>query len=173
MKKIRPAGIAIFLLFSIIATGCTASDITQAKNGDTVQVSYTGKLADGTVFDSSVGQEPLQFTLGSNQIIPGFEKAVLGMKVGDKKTVTIPADEAYGPRLNNLIFEVPRDRLSSDTTPEVGQVLQSSQADGSIIVVTIMEVSDSSVIVDANHPLAGEDLTMDIELMKILPSGAN
>jgi peptidylprolyl isomerase len=146
-------------------TGCGAA---QAKNGDTVQVNYTGKLADGTVFDSSVGREPLEFTLGAGQMIPGFEKAVFGMKVGEKKTVTIPVDEAYGPHRDDLVIEVPRDKLPAGLTPEVGQQLGVKQADGSTAVVTITNVSDNNTVtIDANHPLAGKDLTFEIELVKI------
>ncbi|MBC8276256.1 MAG: peptidylprolyl isomerase [Chloroflexi bacterium] len=145
-------------------TGCNAS---QARNGDVVQVDYTGKLADGTVFDSSVERGPLEFTLGAGQVIPGFEKAVLGMKVGEQKTVTIPADEAYGPYRDEQVVELPREKLPSDMTPEVGQQLVMRQSDGSEIVVVITEVSDETVTIDANHPLAGKDLTFEIELVKI------
>ncbi|MBM3141602.1 MAG: peptidylprolyl isomerase [Chloroflexi bacterium] len=144
--------------------GCGAA---QAKNGNTVQVDYTGKLADGTVFDTSVGREPLEFTLGAGQLIPGFEKAVLGMKVGEKKTVTIPADEAYGPHRDEQVVELSREELPSDLTPQVGQQLVVTQQDGRQIIVVITEVSDETVTIDANHPLAGKDLTFEIELVKI------
>ncbi|MBM3119336.1 MAG: peptidylprolyl isomerase [Chloroflexi bacterium] len=146
-------------------TGCGAA---QVKNGDTVQVNYTGKLADGTVFDSSVERGPLEFTLGAGQLIPGFEKAVLGMKVGEKKTVIIPADEAYGPHRDEQVVEIPREELPSDLTPQVGQQLVVTQQDGRQIIVVITEVSDETVTIDANHPLAGKDLTFEIELVKIL-----
>jgi len=146
-------------------TGCNAS---QARNGDVVQVDYTGKLADGTVFDSSAERGPLEFTLGAGQMIPGFEKAVFGMKVGEKKTVTIPVDEAYGPRRDDLVVEVPREKLPSDMTPEVGQQLGIKQPDGRTAIVTITNVSDNNTVtIDANHPLAGKDLTFEIELVKI------
>ena len=158
----------ILLLGAILIPGCKAGDAAQAENGDVVQVHYTGKLADGTVFDSSVGREPLEFTLGAGQMIPGFEQTVLGMKVGESKTVTIPANEAYGPRLDDLIAEVLRERLPSDLTPEVGQQLGMNQPDGGVTIVTITGVSDNTVTIDANHPLAGEDLTFEIELVKIL-----
>ena len=149
-------------------TGCNAGpDAAQAKNGNTVQVNYTGKLADGTVFDTSIGREPLEFTLGAGQMITGFEKAVFGMKVGEKKTVTIPADEAYGPHLDEQVAEIPREKLPSDVTPEVGQQLVMRQADGREILATITEVSDETVTIDANHHLAGKDLTFEIELVKI------
>jgi peptidylprolyl isomerase len=155
----------VILIIGVMMTGCSAA---QAKNGDTVQVNYTGKLADGTVFDSSVGREPLEFTLGAGQMIPGFEKAVLGMKVGEKKTVTIPADEAYGPRRDDLVVKVPREKLPSGKTPEVGQQLEVRLPNGNTIIATITNVSDNNTVtIDANHPLAGKDLTFEIELVKI------
>ena len=141
----------------------------QAKAGDTVQVQYTGKLSDGTVFDTSVGKDPLEFKLGSGQIIAGFDKAVTGMHVGDKKTVTIPAADAYGARRPDLVVEVPMSQLPGDIKPQVGMQLESTQKDGSTLVVTITRVTDNtSVTIDANHPLAGQDLTFEIELLKIL-----
>jgi peptidylprolyl isomerase len=150
-------------------SGCgTTSNTGQAKNGDTVQVNYTGKLADGTVFDSSVGGNPLEFTIGKGLVIPGFEKAVMGMKIGEKKTVTIPANEAYGPSRADFIFEVPREKLTNVTNPQVGQQLKSTQNDGSLITAIITKVTDTIVTVDANHALAGKDLTFELELLKIL-----
>jgi len=158
--------LAVILIIGVMVTGCSAA---QAENGDTVQVNYTGRLADGTVFDSSVGREPLEFTLGAGQMIPGFEKAVFGMKVGEKKTVTIPVDEAYGPRRDDMIMEVPREKLPSDINPEVGMMLESTGKDGGRIIFTIINVSDNNTVtLDANHPLAGKDLTFEIELVKIL-----
>jgi peptidylprolyl isomerase len=160
--------LGIILLTGTVLTGCNSASTGGAKNGDTVQVNYTGKLADGTVFDSSQGRDPLEFTLGSGNMIPGFEKAVLGMKVGEKKTVTIPSDEAYGPHLDNLVIEVNKDRLASDVNPKVGQVLQATGQNGETIRFTIIGISDNgTVTLDANHPLAGKDLTFDIELVKI------
>jgi len=157
--------LAVILMIGVMMTGCNAS---QARNGDVVQVDYTGKLADGTVFDSSAERGPLEFTLGAGQMIPGFEKAVFGMKVGEKKTVTIPVDEAYGPRRDDLVVEVPREKLPSDMTPEVGQQLGIKQPDGRTAIVTITNVSDNNTVtIDANHPLAGKDLTFEIELVKI------
>ena len=157
--------LAVILVIGLMMTGCNAP---QAKYGDTVQVHYTGKLTDGTVFDSSVEREPLEFTLGAGQVILGFEKAVLGMKVGEKKTVTIPVDEAYGPRRDEQIAELPREKLPSDMTPEVGQQLGIKQPDGRTAIVTITNVSDNNTVtIDANHPLAGKDLTFEIELVKI------
>jgi len=162
--------VLIFLLvIALLIPGCSATDETaKAKDGDTVQVNYTGKLADGTVFDSSIGRQPLEVILGKGQVIPGFEKAILGMKVGENKTVTISANDAYGPYRNELIFEVPKEKLPAGVTPQVGQQLQGSQADGSVMVATITKVSDETVTLDANTPLSGKDLTFEIELVKIL-----
>lgn len=169
MKKNHIGFIVVFLLGGILLSGCnTSSAAAQVKNGNTVQVNYIGKLADGTVFDSSVGRTPLEFTLGGGKVIPGFDKAVLGMKVGEKKTVTIPSNEAYGPYRNDLTLEIPRADLAKDITPQVGMQLQSTQSDGSLIVVTITKMSETTVTLDANHPLAGKDLTFEIELVKIL-----
>jgi peptidylprolyl isomerase len=159
--------IAVMLTVAVL-TGCGSTATRVAQNGDTVQVNYTGKLADGTVFDSSEGHDPLEFTLGSDQLIPGFEQAVLGMKVGEKKTVRIPADEAYGQHLDELVIQVPRERLSSDQEPSVGQVLQVTGQDGKTYYFTITAISDNGTLtLDGNPPLAGKDLIFDIELVKI------
>ena len=157
----------IFALLSavLLMTSCAAG---VAQGGNTVQVNYTGKLEDGTVFDSSEGKSPLEFKLGEGRIIPGFENAVLGMKVGEKKTINISADDAYGPYRPELSIEVPRAQLPSGSVPEVGQMLQSQLEDGTVMVVQITKVSEISVTVDANHPLAGKTLIFDIELLKIL-----
>jgi len=166
--KVGYITILAVLLAGAILTGCQSANTGEARNGDTVEVHYTGKLADGTIFDTSIGGDPIEFTLGKGDMIPGFEKAVLGMKVGEKKTITIPSDEAYGPRLDNMVIEVPRERLPSDLTPEVGMQLVMAAPDGSTIPVTIVEVTDNTTVtLDANHPLAGKDLTFDVELVKI------
>lgn len=141
--------------------------MTQVQQGDTVKVHYTGKLEDGTVFDSSVSRDPLQFTLGKGQIIPGFEHAVVGMNPGESKTEKILADQAYGPRREDMVIEVDRQQLPADLQPEVGQQLQVSQTPGQAIPVMITDVSESRVMLDANHPLAGEDLIFDIQLLEI------
>lgn len=141
--------------------------MAQAKNGDTVDVHYTGKLDDGTVFDSSKGKEPLQFTLGTGQVIPGFEEPVVGMEPGQSKTIHIPSDRAYGPHQPDMVIEVPKDQLPEGMEPGVGDQLQVSQPDGRAYVVTVTNVSDASITLDANHPLAGKDLTFDIELVEI------
>ncbi len=149
----------------MLATGC--SGMVKAKNGDTVKVHYTGTLEDGTVFDTSVEREPLEFTLGQGQLIPGFEQAVIGMKIGDLKTINIPADQAYGPHRDDLILVIERGQLPEDLDPKVGQQLQMMQADGSIITVIIIEISETTVTIDANHPLVGKNLTFEIELVEI------
>jgi peptidylprolyl isomerase len=142
--------------------------MAQAKMGDTVKVHYTGKLDDGTVFDSSADREPLQFTIGSGNIIPGFEQAVVGMSLGDSKTEKIPIDQAYGPYVDEMVVTIERRQMPADLEPEVGQQLQIQQPNGQIIPVVVTDVSDSQVTLDANHPLAGEDLIFDINLVEIL-----
>lgn len=141
--------------------------MSQAKSGDTVHVHYTGKLGDGSVFDTSDGRDPLTFQLGVGHVVPGFDKAVTGMEVGEKKTVTFPSDEAYGPRLEQLVFMVPRDNLPGGYDPQVGETLGMETKDGRQMEVVVIEATDTSVKLDANHRLAGEDLTFDVELMKI------
>jgi len=167
-KKSCTALVSVILLVVMLVTGCSSA-IQQAKIGDTVKVHYTGRLQDGTIFDTSVGSEPLEFTLGQGQgqVIPGFEQAVIGMQVGESKTVTIPADQAYGPRRDDMILEVSRDELPDDLEPTVGMYLQMNQGDGGIMIVTITEVSETTIKIDANHPLAGQDLVFDIELVEI------
>jgi peptidylprolyl isomerase len=150
----------MILLAAVFTTGCGGP--AAAQTGDAVKVNYTGRIADGTVFDSSVGGEPYEFTLGQGQVIPGFDQAVIGMKVGESKTVTISFDKAYGPRRDDLIAEVGRDQLPPEIDPQVGMQLQGSQG-----VVTIVGVSETTVTIDANPPLAGQDLTFDIELVEI------
>ncbi|MDF1614471.1 FKBP-type peptidyl-prolyl cis-trans isomerase [Desulfurivibrio dismutans] len=141
--------------------------MTQAKSGDSVKIHYTGKLTDGTVFDSSDGREPLGFTIGNGEVIPGFEEAVSGMAVGESKNVTIPMDKAYGPRMDQLIIDVPRSQVPPDLNPEVDQSLQMSGPNGENVVVKVVDVSEESIKLDANPPLAGEDLNFDIELVEI------
>lgn len=141
--------------------------MAKAKKGDNVKVHYTGKLDDGTVFDSSVNREPLEFTMGGGQIIPGFEEAVTDMEPGDSKTTTIPADMAYGPHREEMVLVVNRAELPAELDLDVGQQLQSRQPDGQTMLFTVTELSDSSVTLDANHPLAGMDLTFDIQLVEI------
>ncbi|MGL5804230.1 MAG: FKBP-type peptidyl-prolyl cis-trans isomerase [Xenococcaceae cyanobacterium] len=141
--------------------------MVQAKAGDTVKVHYTGKLTDGTVFDSSFGNEPLRFTIGEGQVIPGFEHAAVGMDLGQSKTVTIPAEEAYGPHVRELVMIFAKEQIPPELSVEIGQQLQLHQDNGNPIPVVVTEVSDAEITLDANHPLAGEDLTFDLELVSI------
>lgn len=140
--------------------------MTQAQTGNQVKVHYTGRLDSGQVFDSSADRDPLEFTLGQGQLIPGFEAAVTGMQVGDKKTVTISTEDAYGPRQDDLLFSVERSQLPDHIQPEVGQQLQVNQ-EGQTAVVTISELTDTTMTLDANHPLAGENLTFDLEVVEV------
>ncbi|MFQ6007409.1 MAG: peptidylprolyl isomerase [Candidatus Zixiibacteriota bacterium] len=152
--------VAIFFLLS-----CSAERV--AKSGDTVKVHYTGKLEDGSVFDSSRDREPFELTIGSGMTIPGFENGIVGMAVGDTITITIPPEEAYGPRREDLVSTISRDQIPPNITPEVGQQLQMQHPSGNIINVTITDVMPDSVTFDANHPLAGKTLIFEIELMEI------
>ncbi len=142
--------------------------MVQAKHGDTVRVHYTGKLEDGTLFETSIERTPLQFTVGEGQIIPGFEKAVIGMNPSESKTTKVPVDEAYGPHLEEMVVTVDRNRLPADLKPEIDQRLQIRQADGRTTIAMVTDVSESSVTLDANHALAGKDLTFDIQLIEIV-----
>jgi len=141
--------------------------MAQAKNGDTVQIHYTGRLEDGTVFDSSEDREPLEFTLGEQQVIPGFETAVEGMEEGESKTAEIASENAYGEHRDDLVVDVPRDRLPEGMDPDVGERLQMQSPDGHTFNATVVGTDQSSLKMDANHPLAGKDLTFDIELVSI------
>lgn len=141
--------------------------MAQAKAGDQVSLHYTGTLNDGTVFDSSKGREPLEFTLGANQVIPGFDQAVMGMSPGDTRTVHIPVDQAYGPRRDDMILEVSPQEFPPDVEPRVGDRLQIRQANGASFQVTVSDVREDAVTLDGNHPLAGEDLNFEIELIAI------
>ena len=141
--------------------------MSQAKKGDSVKIHYTGTLEDGTVFDSSAGRDPLTFTLGGGQVIVGFEEAVLGMAIGDRKKVTIPSQKAYGEKNEELVIEVPRSQVPPDLDPEVDQKLQMGGPNGELVVVTVVAVNDEVVVLDANPPLAGKDLTFELELVAI------
>lgn len=138
-----------------------------AKKGDTVTVHYEGSLKDGTVFDSSRDRDPVSFKLGEGQLIPGFEKAVEGLAPGESTTAEVSPEEGYGPHRDEMVLAVERKQLPEDLDPDVGQQLQMQQPDGNSMVVTVAEVSDSSVTLDANHPLAGKELVFDIELVGI------
>jgi FKBP-type peptidyl-prolyl cis-trans isomerase 2 len=141
--------------------------MNQAANvGDTVRVHYVGTLDNGDRFDASVGGDPLEFTLGSGQVIPGFEEAITGMEIGETKQVRIPAEQAYGPYRDEMVLAIPRDQLPDDVELEAGQQVQMQQGDYTFIAV-VEDVSDSGVTFNANHPLAGEALNFDLKLMEI------
>lgn len=139
----------------------------KAKPGDTVRVHHRCQLKDGKILDDSGNREPLRFTIGGGRLIAAFEDAVVGMRPGESKSVIIPADEAYGPRREDLLFKVDRSRLAPNYNPRIGQRLQVRQSDDQAIVALVIEVSEASIILDANHPLAGKDLVFDIRLMEI------
>jgi FKBP-type peptidyl-prolyl cis-trans isomerase 2 len=141
--------------------------MTQVTSGDVVRIHYTGSLADGSVFDTSEGREPLEFTVGSGEIIPGLDKAMPGMTVGEEKTVTIPCDEAYGPRQEEAQQAVPRGQIPPDIPLEPGLQLQMRGPDGQAVPVTVAEITDEAVVLDANHPLAGKDLTFKVARVSI------
>ena len=138
------------------------------KSGDKIKVHYHGKLTNGETFDSSEGREPLEFEVGSGMVIPGFDVGVTGMSVGEKKTVNIPFAEAYGAKNPEMIIEMPKDRFPSDMELEVGMPLMMSDQQGQQFQVTIAEIKDDTVMLDANHPLAGQDLIFDLELVEIV-----
>ncbi len=142
----------------------------QVKSGDTVRVHYHGKLTDGTTFDSSEGREPLEFEVGSDMVIPGFDEGVTGMVVGEKRTLEIPAEEAYGPVQEEMFMEFPLDRFPAEMVPEAGMQLNMTDGQGQQFPVTIAEVRDEIVILDGNHPLAGKALIFDLELVEIAGS---
>lgn len=142
--------------------------MAQARDNDTVKVHYTGKLEDGTVFDSSVDRDPIQFTIGAGQVIAGFERAVTGMEPGETKTATLAPDEAYGPRREEMVSVVDRSQLPDDLELRPGQQLAVKQQDGRQFTVTVTELTDSTVTVDANHALAGKRLTFDLQLVAIV-----
>ena len=140
--------------------------MAQAKSGDTVKVHYTGKLADGTVFDSSANREPLEFTIGAGQLIPGFDQAVVGMEAGENKTVTVPFDQAYGPHHEQMVVQAQRSQFPPDADPKIGMQFESRGEDGQQFVVTVTAVEGDQITLDANHPLAGKDLTFEIEMVE-------
>ena len=139
----------------------------QAKKGDAVEVHYTGKLEDGSVFDTSISRAPLGFTLGDGNMIKGFDTAVHGMSIGDKKTVTIPAAEAYGERREDMMIDVPVAQVPSDIQPEIGMTLQLQGGNGQPMPVVVVNIDEEKITLDANHQLAGKDLIFEIELVKI------
>lgn len=142
--------------------------MAQAKQGNTVQIHYTGTLDDGTVFDTSRERHPLRFTLGSGQVIAGFNQAVIGMNAGESRTTRVPVELAYGPRRDEMVVTMNRDQLPSDVIPRVGQRLELTQADDKVVLATVTDMTEATLTLDANHPLAGKALTFDIELIAIV-----
>ena len=142
----------------------------QAKKGDTVKVHYHGKLTNGETFDSSKGREPLEFEVGGGMVIKGFDEGVMGMEVGEKKTINIPVDEAYGPRSEEMIIEFPKERFPAELQIEEGTPVMMSNEAGQDFPVLVAEIKEDSVMLDANHPLAGEELVFDLELVEIVDS---
>lgn len=141
--------------------------MAQVKSGDKIKVHYHGKLTNGETFDSSAGREPLAFEVGSGMVIKGFDDGVTGMVVGEKKTIQIPFMDAYGPRNPEMVIEMPKDRFPADMELELGMPLVMSDGQGQQFQVTIVEIKEAAVMLDANHPLAGQDLTFDLELVEI------
>jgi len=157
--------LAAMALLALLAIGCSGEKaITE---GDTVKVRYVGKLEDGMVFDSSKTGEPLEFTVGSGQLIPGFDQGVMGLKVGDTKTIMIPSDSAYGPVNPEAIFAVPRSDFPEEMELVEGQQIQKTMDNGRPIQAKILEIREDSVVIDMNHPLAGQTLIFDIEVVEI------
>ena len=142
--------------------------MAQAKQGDTVQLHYMGKLQDGTIFDSSRERHPLQFIIGNGQVIVGFEQAVIGMTVGEHKTTRIPMEQAYGPHREDMVVMMDRSKLPPGLNPKIGQRLEMTQVDDQTSLVTVTDATESTLTLDANHPLAGKELTFDIELVGIV-----
>jgi peptidylprolyl isomerase len=140
----------------------------QVKSGDKVKVHYHGKLRNGETFDSSEGREPLEFTVGEGQVIKGFDQGVIGMQVGDKRTVEIEVGDAYGEKNDDMIVEFPKQQFPPDMKPEVGMQLMMNNGQGQSFPVVVKDISEENVLLDANHPLAGEDLIFDIELVEIV-----
>lgn len=141
--------------------------MTAAQQGNTVKVHYTGKLEDGSVFDSSLQRDPLEFKIGEGQIIPGFEKAVVGMETGQNKTVQIEPDDGYGPRHEEMVQVVDRSQIPSNISLEIGAQLQANHPEGGPIILTVTDLTEADVTLDANHPLAGRNLTFEIEVVAI------
>ena len=142
--------------------------MAQVTQGDTVRVHYTGKLEDGTIFDSSINREPLEFTIGEGRLLPDFETGVMGMNPGDSKTINISCEKAYGPYRDEMLISLKREQIPENLDVEVNQPLQLVREDGQQIMVTVAEISESTVTLDANHPLAGQDLNFELQLVEIV-----
>lgn len=141
----------------------------QSDTGDTVRVHYKGSLLDGTEFDNSAGRDPIEVTIGNGQVIPGFEKALIGMTAGETRTVTIEPDQAYGQHETELVLSVPRDRIPADVALQAGGILQMTDASGDQINLLVVEFDDDTVTLDGNHPLAGKTLAFELQLVEIVP----
>lgn len=142
--------------------------MVQVKHGDTVTIHYTGYLKDGSEFESTNGKEPLTFTIGRGEVIPGFEKGVIGMHEGDVKSILIPPEDAYGDSNKNARVSMERSKIPSEIKPEIGMKLQARARNGTIKLVTVTDITDDKITVDVNHPLAGQELTFEVKLLKIL-----
>lgn len=147
--------------------------MAQAKNGDIVKVHYSGKLDTGVLFDTSEGSDPLQFEIGSRQLIPGFEEAVIGMSPGEKKTVQIPPEKGYGRYRDDKVIKIDKKNLPEDIIPAEGMTLEICASNGVMVPVQITEIEGSTVTLDANHPLSEQTLTFEIELVEIIPGKEN
>ncbi|MGI6022038.1 MAG: FKBP-type peptidyl-prolyl cis-trans isomerase [Methanoculleus sp.] len=156
----------LVLVLVLCCAGCT-SVIEQVEPGDTVKVHYTGTFANGTVFDSSAGRGPLEFTVGAGEVIPGFDEGVVGMQVEETKTIHIPADQAYGHHREDLVFLVNPDSISGEESLVIGQQVGMTLPGGQVLVGTVTGISPDGITIDANHRLAGEDLTFTVQLMEI------
>ena len=141
--------------------------MAQAKEGDLVKVHYTGKLKNGEIFDTSENRDPLAFTVGKGEVIPGFEKGVIGLEAGESKTITIPSDQAYGPHREDMIYKIGKDKFPQDVELKIGDSFRLGQEEEMPMIVTITEIGDTEVTLDANHPLAGKELVFEIELVEI------
>jgi len=140
----------------------------EVKKGDTVKIHYTARLKDGEVFESSKGHVPFQFTVGDGSVIPGLEKAIIGMRVGEKKTIEVPPEEGFGPRREELVFKVERNTIPSDIDPFIGQNLQMRHPEGGVVNLVVTDMDDETITLDANHPLAGNTIVFDVELVEIV-----
>jgi len=169
LKRYFPVLVTV-LLAIVLFPACSSSGGSSmtVKKGDTVQIYYTGTLLDGTVFDSNVDGDPLQFTVGSGQLIEGLEKGIVGMRVGEKKKIAVKSDEAYGPHRSELVFTLSLKDFKEGATPDVGTIVNSADEEGNPIYAVVTDISGDAVTVDANHPLAGKDLVFDIEVVKVL-----
>ncbi len=143
-------------------------NMAQAKDGDRVKVHYTGTFADGTVFDSSFDEDPFEFVIGEQSVLPGFENAIIGMNEGETKVVTVLPEEGYGKYDRNLIVDIERSHMPEDIDLQIGKILEFHADDGAVALVTIRDITETKVTLDGNHPLAGKELTFEIKLLEIL-----